>query len=97
MVQGCQRDLELSPAKNKDFGRPDCGMQRLGEVGGRWEKKRPIRATTVRKRSLPLPDGRGLRNYRIPCFSRYSISSTVACCGEVWVASIVNSGFRGGS
>src|SRR5947209_20631258 len=33
----------------------------------------------------------------IPCFSRYSIKITAACCGDVPVASIVSSGFSGAS
>src|SRR5262245_37682563 len=100
-ARGCQRGSALATAKNTGFLTSGYGMQRLGELGGEGERKErtrePEERATPRHPSLTLPARIICCNYNIPCFSRYSIRRTVACCGEVLVASIVNSGFSGAS
>src|SRR5262245_13179248 len=89
MAGGCQGGPPLNFPENKAFLRPDDGLQRLGEVGGKPEPVPIPHAARVPPTFPPQPSS--------PCFFRCRSNNTAASWGEVDVASIVNSGSGGGS
>src|ERR1700730_13907980 len=104
---GVSTDQSPVITKTTGFRPPNCRMQRLREIDvseATWEDRGRWGVVRIARRAAEhRPDTTALR-WRVaakrayptkPCFSRYSSRITVACCGVVPVASIVNSGALG--